>query len=179
MGAVCAHQRWQGPWEDTIRRILALTGETPALVDSTGVGDPVLEQLQRAPDTAFEGFKFTSQSKQQLMEGLAVAIQQRAIRFPDGTLRQQLDNFEYQYHRTGVSYSAPEGFHDDAVCALALAVAHYQAKVVHRFTLRLMNTEDVPETDAERKALADAEHAKAAQDVLDRIRQQGMYWPGD
>jgi hypothetical protein len=117
------------------------------------------------------GFHFTSQSKQTIMEGLAVAIQQKAIRFPDGVIRQELDNFEYQYHRTGVSYSAPDGFHDDAVCALALAVAHYNAKVRHRFTLRLMNVEDEPLTE-------DEAMLKASEDVLDRIRQQGVYWPG-
>jgi len=37
----------------------------------------------------------------------------------------ELEIFEYCYSRTGgVSYSAPEGFFDDCVCALALAVEH-------------------------------------------------------
>jgi hypothetical protein len=34
----------------------------------------------------------------------------------------ELETFEYEYTRTGVRYSAPEGLHDDCVCALALAV---------------------------------------------------------
>jgi hypothetical protein len=34
----------------------------------------------------------------------------------------ELEEFEYEYTRTGVRYSAPEGFYDDYVCALALAV---------------------------------------------------------
>ena len=42
--------------------------------------------------------------------------------YPDGIIRQELDTFEYVYTRTGVIYSAPEGLHDDAVCALALAI---------------------------------------------------------
>ena len=96
--------------------------QAPALVDSSGVGDPVVEQLQRQGDGLFEGFKFSAQSKQQLMEGLAVAIQQRGVAYPAGVLVQELESFEYVYTRTGVQYSAPAGRHDDGVCALALAV---------------------------------------------------------
>src|SRR3990170_3119625 len=39
---VCRLQRWQGPWQETIQRIQYGTGHTRALIDSTGVGDPVL-----------------------------------------------------------------------------------------------------------------------------------------
>lgn len=123
-GGLAYFDRWQGPWENTIARILADNGRTPALVDSTGVGDPILEALQKQAPGVFEGFKFTAPSKQQLMEGLAVAIQRHEVSYPDGILRDELDNFEFKYTRTGVRYSAPEGFHDDSVCALALAVAH-------------------------------------------------------
>ena len=56
------------------------------------------------------------------MEGLAVAIHQQTIAFPDGVLAEELSNFEYEYTRTGVRYTAPSGLHDDCVCALALAV---------------------------------------------------------
>lgn len=69
-----------------------------------------------------EGFKFSSQSKQMLMEGLSLAINRREIRYPSGFLVKELESFEFEYHRTGVRYSAPSGLHDDAVCALALAV---------------------------------------------------------
>jgi hypothetical protein len=34
----------------------------------------------------------------------------------------ELEQFEYSYTRTGVRYGAPDGFHDDTVCSLALAV---------------------------------------------------------
>lgn len=114
-------ERFQRSWQDTIRVIREVTGDAAALVDSTGVGDPVLEALQAGRHN-FEGFKFTAPSKQQLMEGLAVAIQQKAIGYPDGPIRAELDAFEYVYSRTGVHYSTPDGMHDDCVCALALAV---------------------------------------------------------
>jgi hypothetical protein len=122
-GAVCRFERWQGPWQTTIPRIVRLVGETAALVDSTGVGDPVLEELQAAGRVNYRGYKFTAPSKQQLMEGLAVAIQQQQITYPDGVIVNELEAFEYVYTRTGTRYSAPEGMHDDCVMALALAVA--------------------------------------------------------
>jgi hypothetical protein len=56
------------------------------------------------------------------MEGLAASIHSREIGFPDGPIVDELMNFEFQYRRTGVSYSAPEGLHDDAVNALALSL---------------------------------------------------------
>lgn len=123
-GATCRFERWQSPWEQTIADIARHT-DRPALVDSTGVGDPVLEALQRQ-SSLFEGLKFTPSSKQQLMEGLAVAIQQGQVTFPAGPIVSELEAFEYEYTRTGARYSAPQGMHDDCVMALALAVRHSQ-----------------------------------------------------
>jgi len=138
-GQVCEVHRWQAPWSITESKIAKLTARTPALVDSTGVGDPVLETLQSAStnyqNTAlasmwsnFEGFKFTGPSKQQLMEGLRVAIQDQRITFPEGVVQGELEQFEYEYTKTGVRYMAPEGFHDDCVMALALAWRHFSTK---------------------------------------------------
>jgi phage FluMu gp28-like protein len=103
---VCVYERFQKPWRDTIWTIQNIVGNVPALVDSTGVGDPVLEELQVGFKN-FEGFKFTSQSN-------------------------ELESFEYEYTRTGVRYAAIEGSHDDCVCALALANS-YKPKPVARF----------------------------------------------
>mgnify|MGYP003336631887 FL=1 len=61
-------------------------------------------------------------SKQQLMELLASKIHKQEIGFPDNLIKQELDIFEYQFTSTGVRYSAPVGYHDDCVNALALAV---------------------------------------------------------
>ncbi len=114
--------RWQQvPWSETIRRIVSIVGGTVALVDSTGVGDPVLEQIQREIPQA-EGYQFTGPSKQRLMEGLTVAIQSRALSLVNPILRAELENFGYEYTKTGVRYAGPPGLHDDTVCALALAV---------------------------------------------------------
>lgn len=119
-GDVCRFDRWQGPWELTIAKVAEMTRPVPTLVDSTGAGDPVLESLWKRGDW-FQAFVFTGPSKQQLMEELAIAIHGRELGYPDGPIRAELDLFEYEYTRTGVRYSAPEGEHDDTVIALALA----------------------------------------------------------
>lgn len=128
-GSACVLERFQDGWEETEARILRSTA-CRALVDSTGVGDPILERLQRR-SALFEGFKFTSVSKQQLMDGLRAAIQRREIRFPDGPIRHELETFEYQYSANGVRYTAPDGLHDDCVMALALAYRQWQ-QLAHR-----------------------------------------------
>ena len=119
-GAVCGLHRWRGSWLSTVERILETIGETPTLADSTGVGDPIVEHLQ-ARSGNVEGFNFSVQSKQRLIESLALAIQQRKIHFPEGPILAELESFEYTITQHYVLYSAPEGMNDDCVCALALA----------------------------------------------------------
>jgi phage FluMu gp28-like protein len=114
-------ERFQSDWGQTQQRIIQLVQNTPAYIDSTGVGDPIVEQIQRACSRA-QGFKFTSQSKQQLIEGLVLAVQRNEIRFPEDPIGYEMESFEYEYTRTGVRYSAPSGLHDDCVCSLALAL---------------------------------------------------------
>jgi hypothetical protein len=127
-GCVCRLERWQTPWHVTRERLAKLIGQTPAQIDSTGVGDPICEDLRKVCHRT-EGFKFTSQSKQQLMEGLQIAIQTREIRFPEGWLRTELESFGFRYSGRGaVQYEATAG-HDDGVCALALA---QHARRAHR-----------------------------------------------
>ena len=125
-GNVAYFDRFQMDWhntKETIRRLPV----APILADSTGVGDPILEDLKRE-GINIEGLKFTSQSKQQLMEGLAQAIQQGKIGYPAGVIVDELDIFEYQFTANGVRYSAPSGFHDDCVMSLALAWQNHNLK---------------------------------------------------
>lgn len=118
---VSYYDRFQLPWEETLNRIIDAVGNETAVVDSTGVGNPVVERLQRSLPNV-EGYVFSASSKQRLMEGLSLAIQSKNIGFPDGQIVNELDAFGYEYSKTGVKYSAPTGLHDDCVMALALAV---------------------------------------------------------
>lgn len=118
-GAVCFMDRFQKDWRQTVDIVSALP-PGPMKIDSTGVGDPIAEEVQRRRSEVIS-FKFTQYTKQQIMEGLAAGIQSRKVSFPDGVIKDELENFEFEYTRTGVRYTAPDGLHDDCVCALALA----------------------------------------------------------
>lgn len=125
-GSVCHFQRFQKDWQGTTREILALPRNVPIIIDSTGVGDPIGEDIARVRSNV-ELFKFTAHTKQQIMEGLAAAIQQRRITFPEGHITDELSNFEYSFTARGVKYEAPAGLHDDCVCALAMAVNRHNS----------------------------------------------------
>jgi hypothetical protein len=122
-GSVCHFDRFQNDWRQT-KQVINNLPKVPILIDSTGVGDPIFEDLQR-DGLMITGYKFSSTTKQQLMEGLSSAIQQRKITFPEGHITNELEIFEYNYTPHGVKYSAPQGFHDDCVMSLALAWQHY------------------------------------------------------
>jgi len=131
---VCYMDRFQSDWQNVIQRIKDLNNGVPIAIDSTGVGDPIGEEVSRGRYVNL--IKFTSQSKQQMMEGLAMKIQKLEIGFPDGIIKDELDNFEYEYTRTGVKYSAPSGLHDDCVCALALAITEFKiGKTYGKYTI--------------------------------------------
>jgi hypothetical protein len=122
-GQVCYFDRFQLDWHGTKAKIRELPNK-PKLIDSTGVGDPIVEEMQRE-GLDVDGFKFTASSKQQLMVGLVTAVQQRKITFPKGPIVDEMLTFEYFYSVQGVKYSAPAGFHDDCVIGLALAWKKY------------------------------------------------------
>lgn len=126
-GQVCHFQRFQKDWMQTKAEVMRLN-RVPIIIDATGVGDPIAEELQNN-GLHITPFKFTSTSKQQLMLGLVYAIQNKLIGYPEGTITNELEIFEYQYTATGVRYSAPSGFHDDTVMALAMAWHHKSRNV--------------------------------------------------
>lgn len=127
-GDICFFERWQSDWAQTRRRIIQTIGSTPAFIDSTGVGDPIVEDIKKECHQA-EGYHFSQTSKQQIMEGLVVAVQNQQVSILDGIMKDEMESFEFEYSRTGVKYRAPEGMHDDMVCALALAYAKFNTRV--------------------------------------------------
>ena len=132
--AVCEALRFQKPWHEQVdiikkvgrqhagawwtRRVLAIrSSRRSSCRRSASTGRNVIE----LSCPRLEGYKFTMASKQMLMEGLALAIHERKVTFPEGPISMELMNFEYEFTRLGIRYSAPPGMHDDCVCALALA----------------------------------------------------------
>lgn len=116
----CYLERFQKDWAQTEQHIINLVQRTPAAIDSTGVGDPIVEKIQRTCPKVL-GVKFTSTNKQQMMEQLTGDVHAGLIGFPEGVIADEMRNFEFEQTATGMKYSAPSGLHDDAVCALALA----------------------------------------------------------
>jgi len=111
-------------WPLQKKRIVSKASQTGAffLIDSTGVGDPIVDDLKNE-GVQCEGFKFTNSSKAQLVEGLEIAIEEQRITIPDEpVILNELRAFSYEVTRAGnMRYSAPEGLHDDCVMALGLA----------------------------------------------------------
>jgi hypothetical protein len=134
-GVVCYFDRFRKDWAQTTETIKKLP-DVPMCIDSTGVGDPIVEDLQRHFQYV-DAVKFTQMSKQQLMEGLAWGIQNSALGYPDGIIKDELEVFEFFYSPSGVKYSAPTGFHDDSVCALALAYKRLkESRTLGQYNLR-------------------------------------------
>lgn len=107
------------------------------VIDSTGLGDPIVEDLQRSGLSIWyegdkPGFKFTNSTKNSLIQNLAICLEQRRITFPnEPILIDELNSYEYQITDGGkITYGAPDGKHDDSVISLALACWALKSQMV-------------------------------------------------
>jgi len=93
------------------------------VVDSTGVGDPIAEDLMRT-NLSVEPFKFTETTRRQVLDNAAVMLEQDRIRLPnDEGLIAELQSFMFTLTETGkVRVGCAEGLTDDRVMSLALAL---------------------------------------------------------
>lgn len=90
-------------------------------IDSTGVGDPIVEDLQRQ-GCAVRAYKFSSTTKKQAIENLMKMVDDTAIAIPNlPEIKHEFEIFSYkQTPFGGIQYCAPDGQHDDIVIAAAL-----------------------------------------------------------
>jgi hypothetical protein len=71
------------------------------ILDATGAGDPIFDDLKRVvPD--IEGFKFTAQSKVEIVQRLSVAIEQRKVSWP-GARKRASEQLAVSSEQCGVS----------------------------------------------------------------------------
>jgi hypothetical protein len=117
---MCYYNRFQKDWSQTKDFIINIVGDTFGYIDSTGVGNPVTEDIRKVCQRLV-GYNFTPMSKQNLMEQLALDIQNNRLKILAGTVVDEMEQFEFMYSGSNVRYSAPSGMHDDCVCSLALA----------------------------------------------------------
>lgn len=94
------------------------------VIDATGVGDPIADDLLRV-GIPVQPVKFTEQTKKELIEKLSLYIEQKsAIMIPIDQTFLEFDNFSYEIGPTGkIRYGARQGYHDDIVIAHALAIS--------------------------------------------------------
>lgn len=97
-------------------------------VDATGMGEPIAAHLRQLGCSIIP-FVFSKDSKPALITTLAVELERGNITLPaeDEQLRLELKRYEGKLSGGGTSkqqikYSAPNGFFDDCVIALALVV---------------------------------------------------------
>lgn len=112
------------------QKIIALArkyNNAKVIIDSSGIGDPIVEDLKR--EIFVQAFSMHSyKSKQQLIEKLVIYIEQKSIKIiNDEVLINELRQYAYEITNAGYNkYSAPKGKNDDTVIALALAVSDLQ-----------------------------------------------------
>ena len=106
-----------------LRAIVERWGVQSVMVETNSIGSPNLEALQREGMNV-RGFETTGSTKPPLIQSLALALEREECRFlPDPVGRVELLSYESRINSTTgrVSYSAPDGGHDDTVIARAIA----------------------------------------------------------
>lgn len=110
-------------WPQIQDAVEAAADEYPGRVAVDATRDnKIVSDLERS-GVDVEPVQFTPQTKRQLVEDLAAALENGELLLPEiPQLVNELELFEYDVTRAGnVRYQAPEGFHDDCVDSLALA----------------------------------------------------------
>jgi hypothetical protein len=110
---------WQEQKELIIREI-KYWNRARTYVDSTGVGDPIVEDLKRL--VPVEAFHFNETSRTQLLNNLQVMLEQDKLKLPnDQELINELRSMQYELVGQKVKMKVPEGLHDDRIMSLGLA----------------------------------------------------------
>ncbi len=116
--------------ESAARRHQSIDTQETALIwpDSTGIGSPVVDDLKarglRIGGEDGRGFVFTETSRKNLLNNLAMLLEQDKIKIPDDEgLISELENFRYTLTEQGkIKVEVPSGRTDDRVMSLALSV---------------------------------------------------------
>ena len=120
--------------QDAIARLSNRYGNARVVVDSSGIGDPVEDNLRRAGVPVIGMKTGSTVTKEELIEGLSIALQHGWVKLPTRDsyrwLWDELEAYQKEITEHGnVSYHAPEGMHDDGVIGLSLACAGLGARL--------------------------------------------------
>ena len=100
------------------------------VIDSTGLGDPIFDELNAIKGLNIKPVKFTELIRNQLLWNLQMKIEQGLLTLPnDEILMNELRSFQYRlpemnelHIRPKLQMGVPVGLHDDCVFSLALAI---------------------------------------------------------
>ena len=102
-----------------------------AMVEVNSIGDVIFEMIKKQWQNT-QPFVTTSKSKQEIIEGLILDMNETQVRIPSKPLFSWLYNelsiFTYEYNpkTRSIKYGHPNGQHDDTV--ISLAIANYNRK---------------------------------------------------
>lgn len=115
--------------KDRIVSIANKYNRARVIIDSTGVGNPISQELIReglsVDDFVFTGSRSqTGRSKKDLIDKASIYIQEASVFIPnEPILINELKSYAMELTEAGnLTYSAPTGMFDDCVCSLALAI---------------------------------------------------------
>lgn len=120
-------------WSHMINDIVKLLKKwnATAMVEVNGIGDPIFEQIKKKWANTHP-FTTTSRSKNEIIEGLILDMNESTVKIPDenlfAPLVSELETFTYDYNpkTRSIRYGHPNGLHDDTV--MSLAIANYNRK---------------------------------------------------
>lgn len=108
--------------KENIIKFIRYWNSGKVFMDTTGIGDPIFDDLTKQ-GISIEPFRFTEISREQLLNGLKILLEQNKIKIPnDEILTNELKSFQYELTGQKVKMKVPSGLHDDMVMSLALAV---------------------------------------------------------
>jgi len=105
------------------------------LIDKSGAGEAVTEEVKAQGLMNAESKVFTVQSKAEMLANLRIKMEQHQFKMPySHRLCQQINNQQYEYTKTGqIRFWHPKNSHDDQLWALALSC--YATKETTKGTL--------------------------------------------
>ena len=127
------YRNQKAEWSTMVRDIIQLVRKYSAtvMVEVNSIGDVIFEQIKREwQDT--HAFVTSSKSKQEVIEGLILDMNEVNVTIPDTGLFEplirELEVFTYEYNpkTRSIRYGHPSGLHDD--CVISLAITNYCRK---------------------------------------------------
>lgn len=125
-GNMTHYDCFQLGWIETMEKLKTLPSTVVKVIDATGLGAPVYEQLENIVKH-LRPFVFTNSSKQAIVQQLIKDVETDQVKFLEPVAKELSTMEQYETAHGNMKFEAQPGFHDDSVMALAMA-NHYRTK---------------------------------------------------